>query len=58
MPVTACQINNKSGYKWGPEGECYPYEKGNKVSEKAAHDKAWEQGKAIIISQNYLKKTK
>lgn len=23
MPVKKCQINGKSGYKWGDEGKCY-----------------------------------
>jgi hypothetical protein len=47
MPILACQKDGKDGWKFGDDGECYPYNKGDIASEKAAWDKAVAQGKAI-----------
>jgi len=50
MPVHACQLNKKPGYKWGSSGKCYTYTPGNEASRKAAHAKAEKQGRAARAS--------
>ena len=30
MPLTQCQTNGKSGWKWGNSGKCYPGKSGKK----------------------------
>lgn len=47
MPVHSCQINGKSGYKWGDQGKCYPYNSESNVSKEHAKKKAIAQGIAI-----------
>lgn len=42
MPVHKCEINGKSGFKWGQHGKCY--------IGPSAEKKAKEQGAAEIIS--------
>jgi len=39
MPIKQCEVNGKSGYKWGNEGKCY--------TGPNAREKAKEQGIAI-----------
>ena len=51
MPVMACQMNDKSGYKYGEGGACYTYAGGNERSRKAAKRKAMMQGAAIEASK-------
>ena len=52
MPVMTCQIGGKPGYKWGPEGKCYPYEPKSEVSRQRAHQRAVAQGRAIEASKH------
>jgi hypothetical protein len=47
MPVKACRLNNKPGYKWGDAGKCYTYTAGNETARKKAYEKAAAQGRAI-----------
>jgi len=47
MPVQTCQLDNKPGYKWGAQGKCYTYTKGNRASEADALAKAQLQGRAV-----------
>lgn len=47
MPLTRCQDNGTDGWKWGDQGKCYTYVKGNKSSEAEARKKALAQGLAI-----------
>lgn len=47
MPLKRCQESGKPGWKWGNEGKCYTYTKGNPDSEKRAKKKAIKQGIAI-----------
>lgn len=47
MPVIRCTIEGEPGYKWGDAGKCYPYKQGDDESEKAAKQKALNQGIAI-----------
>lgn len=47
MPVMQCTIDGKPGYKWGPQGKCYPYKKGDANSRAKAKAKAVKQGIAI-----------
>lgn len=51
MPVKACQSNGKPGFKYGDEGKCYTYTKGNAASKNRAYDKAVAQGRAIEKSR-------
>jgi hypothetical protein len=44
-------MNDRSGYKYGEEGKCYPYAAGNERSRKAAKRKAMMQGAAIESSK-------
>ncbi len=52
MPVQACQLNSKNGFKYGESGKCYTYSEGNEQSKKAARVKAALQGRAIEASKN------
>lgn len=47
MPVQTCQQKGKPGYKWGQQGKCYTYTKGNRTSEANALAKASLQGRAV-----------
>lgn len=47
MPVKACSVGGKPGYKWGDNGKCYTYTAGDDASRKAAKKKAINQGLAI-----------
>lgn len=47
MPVKKCEKDGKPGYKYGDEGKCYTYEKGNEEERKKAKEKAFKQGAAI-----------
>jgi hypothetical protein len=44
MPVKACKIRGKKGYKFGKEGKCYVG--------KGAKEKALKQGRAIHSEEN------
>ena len=46
MPVKACKLKGKSGYKWGDSGKCYTYTPGNETGKKNARQKAHLQGAA------------
>jgi len=47
MPVKECSSGGKLGYKYGDEGYCYTYTRGNESSRKSAKQKAHLQGSAI-----------
>ena len=47
MPIMAYQVDGDDGWKYGEDGTCYPYKKGDLASEKEAYDKAAAQGRAI-----------
>lgn len=55
MPVKSCKIDGKSGYKWGDQGKCYPYEEGNEGQRRKAKKKALMQG--IATGELYESKT-
>lgn len=52
MPVKACTLNGKPGYKFGDAGTCYTYTKGSEFSRKKAKAKAARQGRAIEANKN------
>ncbi len=47
MPVVICQLENKSGFKWGQSGACFTYTAGNEAARKRARSRAARQGRAI-----------
>jgi len=47
MPVKECELDGKSGYKWGDEGKCYTYTPNNEGSKSNAKKSAILQGVAI-----------
>jgi hypothetical protein len=47
MPVKECSSDGKLGYKYGDDGYCYTYTRGNESSRKSAKQKAHLQGSAI-----------
>jgi hypothetical protein len=47
MPVKDCELDGKSGYKWGDEGKCYTYSPNNEGSRRTAKKSALLQGIAI-----------
>ncbi len=47
MPLKACSVDGKPGYKWGDRGHCYSYTEGDESSRKKAKRKAILQGVAI-----------
>ena len=47
MPVKECELDGKSGYKWGDEGKCYTYSPNNEGSRRTAKKSALLQGIAI-----------
>lgn len=51
MPVEACEKDGNPGYRYGKNGKCYTYKRGDLASEKAAHDQAVAQGRAIERSK-------
>jgi len=55
MPVQSCSDNGKPGYKWGEQGACYTYPKGNLAQQKKAKKKAFYQGLAIGEASNFKK---
>jgi len=52
MPVKECELDGKSGYKWGDEGKCYTYYPNNESSRRTAKKSALIQGLAI---ENFIK---
>ena len=52
MPVQRCQIGGNPGWKWGKDGRCYAYIKGNKDSSARAKARAAKQGRAVKASKN------
>ena len=46
MPIKACSMDGKPGYKWGDSGKCYTYTPGSEASKKAAKAKAIKQAVA------------
>jgi hypothetical protein len=46
VPVKACSVNGKPGFKWGDRGTCYTHD-GSEASRKAARKKAVRQALAI-----------
>ena len=52
MPVQACRLNNKPGFKWGNSGRCYTYTAGNDAGRRRARNKAETQGRAVRASQD------
>jgi hypothetical protein len=51
MPVQRCQVNGRPGFKYGANGTCYVYTKGNTQSRVAARERAARQGRAIEASK-------
>jgi hypothetical protein len=51
MPVMACELEGKPGYKYGPNGKCYTYTPGDERSRARARLKAELQGYAIRRAQ-------
>jgi hypothetical protein len=47
MPVKECELDGKSGYKWGDEGKCYTYSPKNEGDKRNAKKSAILQGIAI-----------
>lgn len=47
MPVKECNEDGKPGFKWGDEGKCYTYTRGDRDSKERAKAKAAKQGRAI-----------
>jgi len=47
MPVRSCSENNRPGYRWGEEGKCYTYKKGDKEGASRARARAERQGAAV-----------
>ena len=56
MPVKSCSENGSPGYKWGEQGACYTYPKGNLAQQKKAKKKAFYQGLAIGEASNFKKR--
>ncbi len=52
MPVKACSAGGRPGFKWGDQGKCYTYPKGNTTEAKRAKGKAEKQGRAIEVSKH------
>jgi len=55
MPVQSCSDNGKPGYRWGEQGACYTYPKGNLAQKKKAKKKAFYQGLATGEASNFKK---
>ena len=55
MPVKSCSENGGPGYKWGDEGVCYTYPKGNLAQKNKAKRKAFYQGLAMGEASNFKK---
>ena len=55
MPVQSCSDNAKPGYKWGEQGVCYTYSKGNLSQKKRAKRRAFYQGLAMGEASNFKK---
>lgn len=51
MPIEACTMNGKPGYRWGNSGKCYTYTPGDTKSRAEARLKAELQARAIEASQ-------
>jgi len=51
MPIEACTLDGKPGFRWGKEGKCYTYTPGDEASREAARAKAERQGRAIEASK-------
>ena len=52
MPVQTCRLDNKDGYRWGPEGKCYTH--GDSAHSKSvAKSKAEAQGRAILANGGF-----
>ena len=47
MPLKRCETDGRPGWKWGEQGRCYPYTKGDESSETAARKKALAQAAAM-----------
>lgn len=55
MPVQSCSDNERPGYKWGEQGVCYTYSKGNLSQKKRAKRRAFYQGLAMGEASNFKK---
>lgn len=51
MPVEACSLQGKPGFRWGQAGTCYTYQPNNPVQREQARAKAARQGRAIEASK-------
>ena len=47
MPVQACTLAGRPGFKWGQGGRCYTYTPGDERGRDAAKQLAFKQGLAI-----------
>ncbi len=60
MPIQKCEINGKSGYKWGSQGKCYPGTEGRKKAEaqaKAAYTSGYKGDSVLFTDTAQLKAT-
>ena len=58
MPVQACQLDGKPGFKFGPSGKCFTYTTGNDASRSRAKQRATNQGLAITggnLEEKFMK---
>ncbi len=51
MPVFRCQKNMLPGFKFGKEGKCFTFRRGNEQARRRARERAARQGRAIKASQ-------
>src|SRR5436190_24133833 len=47
MPIEACTLNGKPGWRWGKQGRCYTYRPNSEASSNEAKRRAHVQGYAI-----------
>lgn len=40
MPLQPCEVNGKSGWRWGRKGKCFIYNPNDERSEKRAKSRA------------------
>jgi hypothetical protein len=52
MPIMPCSKDGRPGFKYGKNGKCYPYNKGDEKSMANAKKRASDQGRAIEASKH------
>ena len=53
MPIKECQINGKSGWKWGDAGKCYPGDTGKKKAIAQGIAVEGDKFAAVKVSVDY-----